>query len=444
MTIYNILVSILSKSGNNDKIDELRKHADNTFLTEYIRAMLSPSVNFFVKKYDKPSGYGNNEFDKSTLDDIVAKLSTRALTGHAAVEYVNNLASSLDKDGQELLKWLLDKGMRGGLGISMVNKAYGYELVWDASKHYMRCSLPTDKIISNFNWDNAVCQVKHDGAYIEIGRDIGIRTRSGNCFPSGVLPFHADDIDGIIMGEIVVYEDCRKLPRQESNGILNSALQGTPIPAGYNVLLHVWDYRPDDINCDMPYNSRLAKLDQIISGRHNIMRVESVPVKNYSEALAFASSEIKLGGEGAILKDTTMTWKSGTSKQQIKLKVECDVDLIATELIQGSENGKHADTFGSIRCQTSDGKLVVDVSGISDAQRMEIFDDPSIVLGKIVTVTFNDIIQSDNSDKPSLFLPRFGNKVDGKFLIRNDKSEADDLPRVIQIFEAATGIRKTF
>ena len=139
-----------------------------------------------------------------------------------------------------------------------------------------------------------------------------------------------------------------------------------------------------------------------------------------------------------------MPWESGTSKKQIKLKVECDVDLLAVELVAGNENGKHADTFGSIRCQTSDGKLVVDVSGISDEQRLEISQDPSLVLGKVVTVTFNDILETESSDTLSLFLPRFGNKVDGKFIIRHDKTTADDLPRVLDIFESATGIRKAF
>lgn len=443
MTLYQILTSVLAKSGNNDKIAELKKHANNDLLKAYLVAMLSPRVNFFVKKYKTPLAIGSEEFTIETLNSLLSNLAERRLTGNDALAFVDATLTSLDLEGQLLVAWLLDKGMRGGIGIVMVNKAFGYELVWDSSKHYMRCSLPSDKLIAKLDWNYAVCQVKYDGAYVELGKDIGIRTRSGNTFPKGVLPFSTDDITGIIMGEIVIYKDGEKLPRTESNGIINSALQGTPIPAEYKPTVHAWDWRPQDSDCSMLYNFRLEELEEQVRPLSDyISIVETKQVFSYEEALAFASKQIQAGEEGAILKSLKMPWKSGTSKEQIKLKVECDVDLLAVELVPGDKNGKHADTFGSIRCQTSDGKLVVDVSGISDSQRQEIAANPSSVLGKIVTVTFNDILDTESSDTVSLFLPRFGNKVDGRFMVRNDKTEADDIGRVIDIFEAATGIRK--
>ena len=444
MTLHQILTSILSKQGNNEKIAELKRHKENTFLTEYLYMMLSPRINFFIRKYKQPIDSGNKEFTQETLADIVDKLSTRKLSGNAATDYVNKLALELNQEGQELLKWLLDKGMRGGIGIAMVNKAYGFELVWDSGKHYMRCSLPNDKLISKFDWSAAVCQVKYDGAYIEAGQDIGVRTRSGNCFPTESQPFDASTIDGIVMGEIVIYENGTKLPRQESNGIINSALQGTPIPDKYKAVLHAWDWRIGDSDCHILYAARLDILKEKTKGLDFVEVVETQRVNSYEEALQFASKQIQSGEEGAILKSLFMPWESGTSKKQIKLKVECDVDLLAVELVAGNENGKHAETFGSIRCQTSDGKLVVDVSGISDEQRLEIAKDPSLVLGKVVTVTFNDILETESSDTLSLFLPRFGNKVGGKFIIRHDKTVADDLTRVVDIFESVTGIRKAF
>ena len=444
MTLYQIITSILSKPGNNEKIAELRNHKDNLFLSAYLYSMLSPQINFFVRKYKQPSVSGDKEFTADVLEEVIDNLATRKLTGNAALDFVNNLAADLNGEGQELLKWLLDKGMRGGIGITMVNKAYGVELVWDSGKHYMRCSLPTDKLISKFDWGNAACQVKYDGAYIEIGNSIGVRTRSGNCFPESSSPFDVSTIEGIIMGEIVIYESGCKLSRQESNGVINSALQGTPIPDKYKAILHAWDWRECDMDCHIPYDKRLAILCEKSKELDFIEVVKTVKVDSYDAALKFASEQIQTGEEGAILKSLTMPWESGTSKNQIKLKVECDIDLLAVELVAGNVNGKHADTFGSIRCQTSDGKLVVDVSGISDTQRQEITLDPSLVLGKIVTVTFNDILESDSNDTLSLFLPRFGNKTNGKFIVRHDKTVADDLNRVIDTFESATGIRKSF
>lgn len=442
MTLYQIITSVLAQNGNNANLAELKKHTGNRLLADYLVAVMSPRINFFIKKLPTPKAVGTREFDETVLTLIVDTLSNRKLTGKAAIEYIETWQADLNAEGQQLLAWMIDKGFRGGLGTSIVNKAFGRELIWDNGNHYMRCSLPTPKLIDKFDWNNAIVQLKYDGAYHEAGNAIGVRTRSGNTYPAESCPIDPTNIDGIVMGELVVYNGDKKLDRKTSNGIVNSALSGTQIPDGYKAVFHVWDWRPEDSDCDIPYYARLLQLETIAANNPQLVVAESIRVVSYQDALAEAGKLIAAGEEGAILKDINAPWKAGTSKQQIKLKVECDVDLLATELVAGDANGKHKDTFGSIRCQTSDGKLVVDVSGISDAQRQQIADNPDSIIGKIVTVTFNDIIDSRSNDTASLFLPRFGNKVNGEFVVRPDKTTADSLERVLEIFEAATGIRK--
>jgi ATP dependent DNA ligase domain len=245
------------------------------------------------------------------------------------------------------------------------------------------------------------------------------------------------------MGEFVVYHNDQVLDRKTGNGILNSLQQGSDIPDKHKVVYHVWDWRPEDKDCDIPYTKRLETARKYDNG-DTIKVVKGVKVNNYQEALSVAGELIANGYEGGILKNMNMPWSSGTSKQQVKLKVECDIDLLAVEFVKGDANGKHANTFGSIKCRSSDGKIEVDVTGMPDSQRKHLFNNPQEVIGKVVTVTFNDIIESKTDrETASLFLPRFGNKkANGWFEIRNDKLEADSSERIIEIFEATTGIRK--
>jgi DNA ligase-1 len=141
------------------------------------------------------------------------------------------------------------------------------------------------------------------------------------------------------------------------------------------------------------------------------------------------------GKEGTIIKDGVAIWRDGTSKQQVKLKLEAECDLVIVGFTEG--NGKNKATFGSIRAQTSDGLLEVGVSGFKDKKqkgmptRSEINDMRKELLGTIMTVKFNDIMYpSEDGKLYSLFLPRYAE-------FRRDKTTADSLERVIEQYEAA-------
>jgi hypothetical protein len=75
--------------------------------------------------------------------------------------------------------------------------------------------------------------------------------------------------------------------------------------------------------------------------------------------------------------------------------------------------------MGSVLAETSDGLLEVSIgSGFNDDDR-EL--TPEDVLGKIVTVKYNEIIRDKNRDKASLFLPIYQE-------FRLDKNTADEMP----------------
>ena len=122
------------------------------------------------------------------------------------------------------------------------------------------------------------------------------------------------------------------------------------------------------------------------------------------------------GEEGIILKNMTGKWENKRSKDLVKMKAEKDADLVVVDWQEGT--GKFAGMMGALVCQTSDGKVEVNIgSGYSDEQRKEFTKEA--MMGRIVTVLYNERIASKaRTDVDSLFLPRF-------IELREDKDEAN-------------------
>ena len=123
------------------------------------------------------------------------------------------------------------------------------------------------------------------------------------------------------------------------------------------------------------------------------------------------------GHEGIILKSTAGLYENKRVNHQIKIKAELEADLVVTDWIEGT--GRNEGRLGALTVESADGSVKVNVgSGFSDELRDEITKDT--ILGSIITVRYNEIIQDKNSSTKSLFLPRF-------LEVRLDKDTADIL-----------------
>ena len=148
-----------------------------------------------------------------------------------------------------------------------------------------------------------------------------------------------------------------------------------------------------------------------------------------NEAKSFYRFQLLQGHEGAVLKAATAIWKDGTSKEQIKMKMALDCDLVVKGFLEGE--GKFEGNLGALMCESSDGWLKTNISGFNDAMRREIWGHKDDYLGKIVTVRFNDVMVKEGQPA-ALFLPRF-------IEFREDKSDADDLNRILATQKQAIG-----
>lgn len=447
MTLHQIIQALANEPSTNKKLEILKAHQDNELLKNYFKLALDPTINYFIKVNSLPPSNGTNA--DLTLDDIQAvyiHLAKRQITGNSAREYVNQILANLNPDSQILLMNMINRDPKCNVGESLSNKCWKGLI---PEYPYMRCCLLKDVKIENFNWKNGVLsQLKADGMFCNVSKDpdgnVQLMSRNGSVFDITKFSQIVGHInrcirsDTVTHGELLVKRDGTVLPREIGNGILNSVLKGGSFEWNDEPHLVVWDQIPLSASVpggsyNVPYYDRGYDLQcQILDS--DIDFIESKPVFSFEQAIDHYQEVILRGQEGTIFKDPDAIWKDTTSKQQVKLKIEVDVDLKIIGFTEGK--GKNASTFGSVTTMTDDGLLEVNVSGFKDKaqkgimtrqQINEIRDD---LIGTIMTVRSNGIMKpSKNNQQYSLFLPRFVE-------FRSDKTKADTLEQVIKQFDS--------
>jgi hypothetical protein len=427
MNINALFNDLASNASRNYKLEKLREHAHHETLREVIRLALDPFTQFYQRKIPTYKCDGTNANIESILPALY-DLSSREVTGNAAIEYLRMLLASLNEDDAKVLERIIDKSLDCGVQVSTAND------VWPGlitEYPCMLCSPFEQKLVDKISFP-AYAQMKMDGMrFNAIVRDgkCEFRSRNGKeILLLGNLEQEfislAGSIDCVFDGELLVMlpGDHQFADRQTGNGILNKANKGT-ISAEQAALVHatVWDLIPYvqfvDGYCATPYSKRYSTLQAIISKQKaenkKIWNVTSTIVQTLEEAQEIFQGYLAEGYEGIILKDGNGVWEDKRAKHQIKFKgeLECDLKIVAIE--EGT--GKYAGMLGAIVCESSDGKIKVNVgSGFNDAHRKNLGKE---ILDKIVAIKYNSRIKNKLGDE-SLFLPIF-------IEIRDDKDIAD-------------------
>ena len=440
--LFDKIEAIAAVSGKKDKA------AITATLTpgdlEIVRWALDPTVTFYIAKLDAPEAIGSDEWKEDEIC-LLQDLSSRNITGDAALRKVGFSLWELSHKSGELLRRVILKDLRAGFGASSVNKVFFGAIPEFA---YMRCSLPKASNIKKWDWARGVLsQLKANGMFSRVAVDSGralITTRQGNTFPAGALANIEADATWTFPdntethGELTVWFKGVLLPRSEGNGILNSVMQGEPLPDWHEVRFDAWDQIPLDRatpggSYPDPYENRLARLTTQIAagGKSSIMLIESRLVYSMEEAMEHYKGILAQKLEGTVLKHPDAVWRDGDSKDQVKFKLEVDVDLKIVGFNPGTPGKRTADTFGSVRCQTIDGLLEVSVSGFKRDMELYLHENRDSVLNTIMCVRANEVSPPcETNTLHSLYHPRVVE-------LRKDKTEADSLQQVLDQFEAA-------
>lgn len=438
-----VLTELRSTTSRNEKeaiLKELTGELEEAFKSLAYHAY-HPRLNYFYKNTDleQIEAIEPDELPELTLESaikfLVTQVSSRKVTGHDALGQIKYILESLTEDEAELFSLVLDKELKCGASASTINKIWPNLI---PIHPYMRCSGFSEKVLKNLTFP-CYSQPKMDGLYVDIVVDdnskVTVYTRSGQDVTHYLCPnlkyrLEATTSSIVFQGEVLVLKDKETgeyLDRKTGNGYLN----GFEIDTDYIVFV-VWDCIEYEVwsvagGVDKtPYSERLNNLTEVIEnlGYSSLKLIDTVVCTSSKDIIDHFKSVREQGEEGTVIKSLTGVWKSGTSKDQIKCKVVFDCELKVVDLKEGK--GKYEGSLGALLCQSIDGMIEVSVgSGFTDAQRQQFFDNPELILNRIVTVRANDVVNDVNDDREiySLFLPRFVE-------IRNDKDQADSLAEI--------------
>lgn len=428
MNINEFLNDLANNASRNYKIEQLTANKDNAVLKEVVRLALDPFTQFYQRKipeYSYNASRPHYSLQQALTDlDI---LSSRQVTGNAAITYLADLLGCLDADDAKVIERIIEKDLKCGVSVSTANKVWK-NLVDEFP--CMLCSGYEEKLVSAIQFP-AIVDLKSDGmrfnAIIKDG-NVEFRSRNGKELDlKGKLTTEflhmAQDENVVFDGELMImFENENQFAdRKTGNGILNRANKGT-ITDEQAALVHavIWDMIPYDDFIkgvyNVPYEIRRNVVNERIEsllGAKQIHTVYSVIVTSIAEVEAEFQSMLSQGLEGIVLKDPRGIWEDKRVKSQIKYKniLECDLRIVGLQ--EGT--GKYEGMLGAILCESEDGVIKVSVgSGLTDVQRKSITTD---VIGKIITVKYNERITNKQGEQ-SLFLPVV-------IEIREDKTEAD-------------------
>jgi len=184
-----------------------------------------------------------------------------------------------------------------------------------------------------------------------------------------------------------------------------------------------------DLNTTI-YKDRFDKLCSIVAENGNVRIIPTTVVKDLQEALKITSDYMTNGYEGAILKDMQAVFKDGTSKHQLKLKLQIDCEMRITGFTEGS--GKNLEYFGAITFENDEGTIKgkVGVSSMTEELRDWFHARRDEVIGHIMSVQFNDLSKAEGNDHHALSHPRF-------IELREDKDSTDTLETVLKLRDMA-------
>ena len=408
MKPWKIIQELESNGSKIFKQETIAEHIDNEDFVEGLRLALDPLTTFGVKKVPVADVDGKG-LTHAKFCVLAEKLKLRKLTGHDARDAIEAAKNSANAEAwNDWYRRILLKDLRAGFSASTVNKAkkktiplFEVMLAKDGAKHPKK--LVGDVLIEN----------KYDGVRAVVIVEDGIAkmfTRSGkplNNFPHVTKALSDEIYNGYVFDSEVMSSDFQALMKQVQR---KSNVQTEDCFLALFDVLPLEEFRAGKSTMNAIERKDLLEeweFDSCVS----IVDYERVDLdtdegqKRYRDMNAVA---LENGYEGLMIKPVNAIYTCRRSDAWLKIKPFIEVTLTVVDIEEGT--GKAAGMTGALICSgTDDGKYIeVNVgSGLTDAQRKEIWKAKDDVIGQLVEVRADGATQPETGGAFSLRFPRF-------------------------------------
>jgi DNA ligase-1 len=410
LALFNQVVNQAAATSSKTEKQEIIRKAlnDNGDLGRLFELALSPYITFGVAKLPDPTPpqgpvvVSPETYAMALLDDLAA----RRATGHLARDEIGRVRGRLDQEQREAFDKILLKDLRAGFSESTVNKAR------PGTVPVFECQLAPSKlaVLADLKFP-IYAEPKFDGyrtIAIKKAGAVTLYSRNGGLFDNFA---EVEDFLTSEMRDNTVLDGEMMSP----NGFL--ALQSraksergkhADIPIYYQVFdgMALADWEAQDCLTRFGHRHNELALDVDRMGSTLVRLTDNAYCEGLLEVEAFYAQCLSLGLEGIMLKQPGGGYTFKRNATWMKMKPFDTADLQVYDLTEGK--GKYSGMLGALRCSgTHHGKFIdVNVSGMNDALRVEIWTNPDDYLKQWVEVKYQDITQSDGSiDTWSLRFP---------------------------------------
>ena len=404
-----------------EAIIEREAGANNAEFFAGARLALDCMVTFGIKKVPDSTVNGPG-LDWATFYSKVDLLANRDVTGHAALDLVNELmATATQEQWNSWYRRILIKDLRCGTSEKTINKmvekkhadfvipVFSCQLAHDSTNHESKVA--GEKLI----------EVKLDGvrviAIVYPNGHVNLFSRNGkqlDNFPliveqlSQVATNFSEPmvLDGEVMSSS--FQDLMKQVHRKDNVTTSDAV------------LHLFDILTlEDFEAGVAEVPQQLRSETLIGWHHahadqlpnvTVLHHELVDLDNPDGQARYREinkQAIAGGYEGIMIKDPDAPYECKRSSAWLKLKPFIEVSLNVVDFEEGT--GRNVGRLGAIICEGEDDgrRIRVNVgSGFSDTNRTDYWVDRSGIIGHVAEVRADAITQNQDGTF-SLRFPRF-------------------------------------
>lgn len=359
--------------------------------------------------------------DLTAFFDLADKLNNREITGHEALNQVQNVLSSYSGSTSGVFARVLKKDLRVNMKTETINKVYN-KLI---PTH--KCMLADKMNEKKFDWNSApwLVEAKYDGmrdnvkvtadSVMHLSREGRVQPKFDGLFDEQLIAMrnqHGQDI--YIDGEVLAPTFKETMKSRGEKGDRSNLIMRV-----FDVLtVDEWEQQKTG-RINSVRRQELSELVDYVQNKFDEPKVflsEGTYCNSKQELMQYYIDLVEAGFEGVIVKDPNSVYHWKRNRAWTKYKPVWTADLQVIGRYEGS--GKNTGRLGGLNLQgeLEDGTIVrADVgSGFTEETREKLWNvDFEEIEGQTVEIEYQEITQGEGKELPSLrFLTFKGFRTD--------------------------------
>lgn len=426
--VFNIFKQLQSTTKKTEKVEILKANERNILFTDTLKWLLNPFVitGISTKKLNKPVKHDTTPIQ--TWQDMMLYLETNNTGRDTDIAIVQGFIGLQPEEHREYYRQLVTKSLKLGIDAKTVNDAYGKGFVPNceiqlANKYFEHPEKVTGEFTLTEKLDGyrTACLIHDDKieffsrqgqpmeGFVEVEHDMKTFLTMNK--------IHNAFFDGELVGV-----NCEELTSAENYKIVTTIARKKGIKSGLKYMIFDTLRYEDFIEqtCDTEYCKRRKLLERIFDNV-KLDHVCLLPVLyqgvDKSMIMRHLNEARDKHKEGIMINLDDKPYEFKRTNNLLKVKVMQDADLKIIDVYEGT--GKNASKLGGIivefiynsrhyQCECG--------SGFSDEERVDFWNNPDKIIGKIATIQFFEISKNDDGGY-GLRFPVWTHRI------RDDKTE---------------------